>query len=76
VGTFIGKPTIEKWDDLPNLRVNISGNVNSKVQLSYGGAFGGSSQTLRDFELWNFTYTMPEEFEGTPALTLDLEILL
>ncbi|RGP73149.1 hypothetical protein FLONG3_6465 [Fusarium longipes] len=75
-GTFIDKPTIEKWEDVPNLRVNISGNINPEYQLSFGGAFGGSSQTLRDFELWNFTYTMPKEFEGTPALTLDLETLV
>ncbi|KAF0644232.1 hypothetical protein FPSE5266_12152 [Fusarium pseudograminearum] len=76
VGTFIGKPTIESWEDLPNLQVNVSGNTNPKFQLSFGGAFGGSSKTLRDFELWNFTYTMPESFQGVPALTLDLKTLL
>nr|AAO27753.1 unknown [Fusarium sporotrichioides] len=76
VGTFIDKPTIEGWDDLPNLRVNISGNIDPNFQLSFGGAFGGSSQTLRDFELWNFTYTMPRSFQGVPALVMDLETLL
>ncbi|GKU04954.1 hypothetical protein FLAG1_05854 [Fusarium langsethiae] len=71
-----GKPTIEGWDDLPNLRVNISGNIDPNFQLSFGGAFGGSSQTLRDFELWNFTYTMPKSSQGVPALVMDLETLL
>ncbi|RFN54340.1 hypothetical protein FIE12Z_1466 [Fusarium flagelliforme] len=75
VGTFIEKPTIKSWDDLPNLRVNVSGNVDPKYELSFGGAYGGGSQTIRDFELWNFTYTMPTGFEGTPALTLDLKTL-
>jgi len=75
LGTFIEKPTIKSWDDLPNLRVNVSGNVDPKYKLSFGGAYGGGSQTIRDFELWNFTYTMPTGFEGTPALTLDLETL-
>ncbi|KAJ4007672.1 hypothetical protein NW752_010341 [Fusarium irregulare] len=75
VGTFIEKPTIKSWDDLPNLRVNVSGNVNPKFELSFGGAYGGASQTVRDFELWNFTYTMPIGFEGTPNLTLDLRTL-
>ncbi|CEI62103.1 hypothetical protein FVEN_g3136 [Fusarium venenatum] len=76
VGTFIDKPTITSWDDLPNLRVNVSGNTDPEFQLSFGGAFGGSSQTLRDFELWNFTYTMPSSFQDVPALTLDLETSL
>ncbi|CAG7556354.1 unnamed protein product [Fusarium equiseti] len=75
MGTFIEKPTIKSWDDLPNLRVNVSGNVDPKYELSFGGAYGGGSQTVRDFELWNFTYTMPTGFEGTPALTLDLKTL-
>ncbi|KAM0542281.1 hypothetical protein ACHAPJ_012889 [Fusarium lateritium] len=75
VGTFVKKPTIKGWGDLPGLRVKVSGNIDPKFELSFGGSNGGSSETLRDFELWNFTYTLPTKFEGTPALTLDLEAL-
>ncbi|KAF4972197.1 hypothetical protein FSARC_1179 [Fusarium sarcochroum] len=75
VGTFVKTPTIKGWSDLPGLRVNVSGNIDPKYELSFGGSNGGSSGTLRDFELWNFTYTMPAKFEGTPVLTLDLRTL-
>ncbi|KAG5661833.1 hypothetical protein KAF25_004072 [Fusarium avenaceum] len=75
VGTFREKPTITGWHDLPKLNVSVTGNMDPKFDLSFGGAYGGSSQRLREFELWNFTYTMPSGFKGTPSLTLDLEMM-
>jgi len=27
-----------------------------------------------DFEFWNFTYTMPADFVGTPNLVFDVEL--
>lgn len=27
-----------------------------------------------DFEFWNFTYYMPEGFEGTPNLVLEFDV--
>lgn len=75
VGTFREKPTITGWSDLPKLNVSVTGNMDPKFDLSFGGAYGGASQRLREFELWNFTYTMPSGFKGTPSLTLDLEMM-
>ncbi|UPL02755.1 hypothetical protein LCI18_013689 [Fusarium solani-melongenae] len=74
VGTFKNKRTISGWEDVAGLKVAVSGNVNTTYGLSFGGHYGGSDSPIRDFEFWNFTYTMPAGFVGTPSLTLDLEI--
>ncbi|RSL40068.1 hypothetical protein CEP53_013610 [Fusarium sp. AF-6] len=74
VGTFKSKRTISGWEDIVGLKVAVSGNVNTTYGLSFGGQYGGSDSPIRDFEFWNFTYTMPAGFAGTPSLTLDLEI--
>ncbi|KAI5926416.1 hypothetical protein F4810DRAFT_725070 [Camillea tinctor] len=74
VGTFVEKPTIAGWADLPGLKVDVSGNANLSYSLSFNGEYGGSGSTIRDFELWNFTYTMPEDFSGVPNLVLNLEV--
>ncbi|KAM0419054.1 hypothetical protein ACHAPT_011993 [Fusarium lateritium] len=75
VGTFKSKRTIAGWEDVPGLKVAVSGNVNSTFSLSFGGHYGGTDTPIRDFEFWNFTYTMPAYFVGTPTLTLDLEMV-
>ncbi|KXH64760.1 hypothetical protein CNYM01_02074 [Colletotrichum nymphaeae SA-01] len=75
VGTFIKKPTITGWADVQGLSVNVSGNVNETFALSFAGSMGGTSSPIRDFEFWNFTYTLPQGFEGTPSIVLDLNLL-
>ncbi|EEU35671.1 uncharacterized protein NECHADRAFT_97902 [Fusarium vanettenii 77-13-4] len=74
VGTFKSKRTISGWEDVVGLKVVVSGNVNMTHDLSFGGHYGGSDSPIRDFEFWNFTYSMPTGFVGTPTLTVDLEI--
>ncbi|KAI0603160.1 hypothetical protein F4775DRAFT_15702 [Biscogniauxia sp. FL1348] len=74
VGTFVEKPTISGWADVPGLKVDVSGNANLSYSLSFNGEYGGSGSTIRDFELWNFTYAMPDGFSGVPNLVLSLEI--
>ncbi|KAM5358458.1 hypothetical protein ACJZ2D_015272 [Fusarium nematophilum] len=74
VGTFKNKRTISGWEDVPGLKVAVSGNVNPEYQLSFAGHYGGTDKPIRDFEFWNFTYVMPAGFVGKPTLTLDLEI--
>ncbi|KAF4124544.1 hypothetical protein GMORB2_5210 [Geosmithia morbida] len=73
VGTFREKPTIAGWGDIPRLTVDIDGNIDKNYSLSYGGQYGGADSTVRDFEFWNFTYTMPKDFVGLPNLILELE---
>ncbi|KAH7148248.1 hypothetical protein EDB81DRAFT_688108 [Dactylonectria macrodidyma] len=75
VGTFANKKTVSGWEDVQGLDVTVSGNVNEKYALSFGGSYGGANSPIRDFEFWNFTYTMPAGFEGVPTITLDLELL-
>lgn len=72
VGTFSKKWTIGGWQDIQGLKVKVTGNVEPKYSLAFGGGYGGSGSPIRDFEYWNFTYTMPAGFKGTPTVTLDL----
>ncbi|OAQ75641.1 hypothetical protein VFPBJ_09614 [Purpureocillium lilacinum] len=75
VGTFADKPTVTGWEDMQALNVSVSGNVDPKYTLSFAGKRGGKSSPNRDFEYWNFTYAMPEKFEGTPTIELDLKVV-
>ncbi|KAJ6443663.1 alpha-L-fucosidase [Purpureocillium lavendulum] len=74
VGTFRDKPTVAGWEDVQGLDVSVAGNVDLDYTLSFGGKRGGGSTPLRDFEFWNFTYTMPEGFLGVPTVELDLHV--
>ncbi|KAF5523197.1 hypothetical protein CGCA056_v004136 [Colletotrichum aenigma] len=75
VGTFIKKPTVAGWADVQGLNVSVSGNINETYALSFAGEYGGSDSMIRDFEFWNFTYSMPVGFEGAPTVTLDVTLL-
>ncbi|KAI8232836.1 hypothetical protein K4K54_011488 [Colletotrichum sp. SAR 10_86] len=75
VGTFIKKPTVAGWADVQGLNVSVSGNINETYALSFAGEYGGSDSMIRDFEFWNFTYSMPAGFEGAPTVTLDVTLL-
>ncbi|KAK2031077.1 hypothetical protein LX32DRAFT_557753, partial [Colletotrichum zoysiae] len=75
VGTFLKKPTVAGWADVQGLAVDVSGNVNETYALSFAGSVGGTGSPIRDFEFWNFTYSMPSGFEGTPSVVLDVKLL-
>lgn len=74
VGTFKERRTIAGWDDIPGLDVKVTGNIDGNYSLSYGGQYGGADSVIRDFEFWNFTYTMPPGFEGSPNLVVEMEL--
>ncbi|CAJ2508499.1 Uu.00g135250.m01.CDS01 [Anthostomella pinea] len=74
VSTFTKMRTLTGWDGVQGLDVNVSGNANTSYSLSFGGEYGGSSSTIRDFEIWNFTYSMDDDFVGTPNLCLELKL--
>lgn len=74
VGTFKQNRTIADWSGVVGLDVDISTNANASYSLAFGGAMGGSVETIRDFEVWNFTYVMPEDFEGVPTMSLGVKL--
>lgn len=74
MGTFKRNRTIADWSGVVGLDVEVSTNANSSYSLSFGGANGGKAETIRDFEVWNFTYVMPKDFEGVPSLQLDVKV--
>jgi len=47
VSTFKDKTTIAGWQDIPNLSVTPTGNVNSTFALSFAGLFGGSDHPVQ-----------------------------
>ncbi|KAK8123026.1 hypothetical protein PG984_011696 [Apiospora sp. TS-2023a] len=71
VSAFADGRMVRGWEDVQGLNVKVSGNVNMTNHLSFAGQVGGSSKPLRDFEFWNFTYVMPDEFQGVPHLSLE-----
>lgn len=77
VSAFKSRPTVTGWADLVGLRVNVSSETfdASNYTLTYAGRNGGDDEPINDFEFWNFTYTLPEDFEGVPSLRLDFELL-
>ena len=54
--------------------MTVSGNVNSTYGLSFAGGYGGADTPIRDFEFWNFTYSMPSGFKGVPQVELDFKL--
>lgn len=59
------------------VRVNVSSPTFdvTNYTLSYAGRNGGDDEPINDFEFWNFTYALPEDFEGVPSLRLDFELV-
>lgn len=74
VDTFEKDRTIADWSDVQGLTVNVSGNANMTYNLTFAGEYGGAWRPINDFEYWNFTYSMPEGFIGTPNLCLEVEL--
>ncbi|EJT76456.1 hypothetical protein GGTG_06375 [Gaeumannomyces tritici R3-111a-1] len=72
VGAFKGKPVVGGWEDVQGLNVKVGGNANMTYSLGFAGQYGGQYKPVRDFEFWNFTYTMPQGFTGVPNLVLEL----
>ncbi|KAI3337647.1 hypothetical protein HD806DRAFT_46620 [Xylariaceae sp. AK1471] len=75
VSQFKQVRTVTGWEDVQGVKVRVSGNVILTHSLSFAGGYGGRSSTIRDFEFWNFTYTMPANFRGKPNLVLDFELV-
>ncbi|GME36463.1 hypothetical protein GTA08_BOTSDO00397 [Neofusicoccum parvum] len=75
VSTFKGHYDVAGWEDVQGVKVEVAGNANMSYEVSFNGAYGGAGETISDFEFWNFTYVMPEGFEGVPNLMLSFEVV-
>lgn len=74
MSTFSGKRSVKSIADIQGLNLTVAGNANLDYQLSFAGQNGGSNKMLRDFELWNFTFAMPADFNGVPSLSLEFKL--
>ncbi|KAK7962811.1 uncharacterized protein PG986_003636 [Apiospora aurea] len=74
VSAFADGRSVNGWEEVKGISVKVSGNVNTTHSLSFAGQMGGQSKPLRDFEFWNFTYVMPDGFQGVPQLSLEFSI--
>lgn len=59
---------------MQGLEVKVSGNVNETYELSFAGEYGGSSSPIRDFEFWNFTYSVPDRLDEVLRIVLDVAL--
>jgi hypothetical protein len=87
VSTFRSQTTVSSWSDLVGISVNVTSNFftgdeeeNGNYTLTYSGRNGREGEPINDFELWNFTYVVPETWEGQesgqgPQMRLKLELL-
>lgn len=76
VSQFAEKPTVSSLADIQGLDVKISGNVNATYSISFAGSYGGTDTVINNFEFWNFTWTMPNDFSKgvVPTITLKVEL--
>lgn len=65
---FDGRPkeAITGWDNLPCLAVNFSAPGLEALPISYGSM-------LRNHYIYNISYAVPADFEGTPSVSFELE---
>ncbi|KAI6907896.1 hypothetical protein KC334_g4855 [Hortaea werneckii] len=64
--------TLLDWNDADGLDVKITTYPEMTLNLTFAGAFGGASETIHDFEFYNFTYTLPKNFTGQPWVQLEM----
>lgn len=74
VGTFKQNRTISDWTGVQGLQVNISGNVDMNYSLGFAGSHGGAYVPINNFEYWNFTYSMPKDFDGIPSVLVQVTL--
>ncbi|KAF9266152.1 hypothetical protein L218DRAFT_956528 [Marasmius fiardii PR-910] len=70
-----GPKNVRGWEDILGVRVNVSGTVDISPQIAFCGSRGGSCEPVNEFELWNFTYSMPPGSQATPNIVLDFEVV-
>ncbi|EAU36129.1 conserved hypothetical protein [Aspergillus terreus NIH2624] len=70
VSPFARKKDVAGWEDLPGVKVSVSGTVDLTPLVSYSA----SDATINDFMFWNFTYTMPANATSLPSISLTIEM--
>jgi hypothetical protein len=77
VGTnsWAGKRDVASWTDVEGVRVNVTGTVDVNYKVTFNGMVGGVGKPVNEFEVWNFTYLMPEESKEMPRVRLEFELV-
>ncbi|KAI1333733.1 hypothetical protein F5Y15DRAFT_430398 [Xylariaceae sp. FL0016] len=65
---------IKGWDDVAGVDVSVAGTVDLVPEISFCGAIGGACEAIHGFEVWNFTYSMPEGSTQTPNIQFHFEL--
>ncbi|KAH5242357.1 hypothetical protein HBI72_197980 [Parastagonospora nodorum] len=75
VGTngWDGKRDVGGWEDVEGVKVNVTGSVDLKVGVEFGGYVGGMWKPVNEFEFWNFTYGMAKGSAERPWVRLEVE---
>lgn len=69
-----GKRDVTSWDDVEGVKVNVTGSVDLRVGVEFGGPVGGKWKPVNEFEFWNFTYGMPGGIRGGERPWVRLEV--
>ncbi|KAI5371167.1 hypothetical protein Slin14017_G020460 [Septoria linicola] len=69
-----GPKNVQSWDDVIGIGVAVSGSVAPEPVISFCGINGGSCDPVNEFDLWNFTYSMPAGSTQLPNIVLDFEL--
>ena len=77
VGTnsWTGKRDVASWTDVEGVQLNITGTVDTDYKVTFNGMVGGVGTPVNEFEVWNFTYTMPAESKEVPRVRLEFELI-
>ncbi|ORY13679.1 hypothetical protein BCR34DRAFT_480561 [Clohesyomyces aquaticus] len=65
-----GNRDVSSWADVEGVDVTVSGTIDPIYKVTFNGLVGGAGSPINDFEMWNFTYTMPPGSEETPHVLL------
>ncbi|KAF1978960.1 hypothetical protein BU23DRAFT_549651 [Bimuria novae-zelandiae CBS 107.79] len=69
-----GKRDVAEWSDVEGVKIGINGTVDPGYSVQFSGLVGGAGKMINEFELWNFTYGMPQNSSETPRVVLSFEL--
>jgi hypothetical protein len=63
------------WDDVTGLSVNVTGTAATNYSVGFAGSLGGTGgSAIQEFEFWNVTYAMADDFKAGDIPWMALEV--